>query len=275
MLFEPDKDLFAQMLVEVTSPGHPEHIQSGGPEQDYLSRYFAGQWTHIGLQYNYQLHHLLFSVTRGRGHSTRWAMDPAEVKVVHYSSQPKPHAFLGEGAAKEFAEIVLGGHIPAKPTIRRAVPVGLGRWEHSEGRCWVWSAPSPDGDGFTRGWIAFCAENVLEVELNGTRGVGTWKRRGSQLMDLEMPSGRYTAQLHPFRSDFSAQEEGAETWEWPIRGWPEEEVDTELLDKAETLLLQFHAEWEAALTKANDEANGQLIPLMLRASPDKRTFMEH
>ena len=49
-------------LDEVSAERHPERIPGGGPEQDYLSRLFAPHWTHIALSYNFQLHHVFYSL---------------------------------------------------------------------------------------------------------------------------------------------------------------------------------------------------------------------
>ena len=66
ILLKPDKDMFSQMFREVTCNDHPSHVRGAGPEQDYLSRFFAHrrgcQWHHIDVVWNYQLHHVPFSL---------------------------------------------------------------------------------------------------------------------------------------------------------------------------------------------------------------------
>jgi hypothetical protein len=47
MLFAPDAAMHQRALCEVEAPSHPERIAGAGPEQDYLSRFFAPHWTHL------------------------------------------------------------------------------------------------------------------------------------------------------------------------------------------------------------------------------------
>ena len=46
---------------QVADERHPEHIRGNGPEQDYLSRYFARDWRHIDVAYNFQLHQMYYA----------------------------------------------------------------------------------------------------------------------------------------------------------------------------------------------------------------------
>ena len=68
ILLQPDNYLFQQMLSEVTCKNHPSHVAGNGPEQDYLSRFFAAKmefpWYHISVAWNYQLHQCLFAIER-------------------------------------------------------------------------------------------------------------------------------------------------------------------------------------------------------------------
>ena len=68
ILLKPDDYVFQQMLSEVTCKYHPCHVAGSGPEQDYLSRFFAARkespWHHISVAWNYQLHQSLFAIER-------------------------------------------------------------------------------------------------------------------------------------------------------------------------------------------------------------------
>ena len=68
ILLQPDNYVFEQMLSEVTCRNHPCHVAGAGPEQDYLSRFFAARretpWYHISVAWNYQLHQCLFAIER-------------------------------------------------------------------------------------------------------------------------------------------------------------------------------------------------------------------
>ena len=86
ILLQPDYYVFQQMHSEVTCKNHPCHVAGAGPEQDYLSRFFAARrdssWYHISVAWNYQLHQSIFAIER----------------VVEWKafSQTKDQAFLSE-----------------------------------------------------------------------------------------------------------------------------------------------------------------------------------
>merc|ERR1711871_460738 len=95
MLLRPDRRELDQMTFEVLDSKHPSHIAGKGPEQDYLSRYYADSWTHIGVEYNFQLHQMYHVVTElGCYHDARprlmrqFLADPGrsgtDVRLVHY-----------------------------------------------------------------------------------------------------------------------------------------------------------------------------------------------
>eukprot|EP00913_Durusdinium_trenchii_P021464 g20172.t1 len=63
MLLKPDLRTLDECLAEVADEHHPEHIQGNGPEQDYLSRYFARDWSHIDVTFNFQLHQMYYALS--------------------------------------------------------------------------------------------------------------------------------------------------------------------------------------------------------------------
>jgi len=91
MLLEPSLETLERMLEEINDASHPAHIKGNGPEQDYLSRYFAdAPWKHIAVAYNYQLHQMFHSL---RPKHVHWAdrmkyLDEGKIKVIHYSGEP-------------------------------------------------------------------------------------------------------------------------------------------------------------------------------------------
>jgi len=98
MLLRPSEADLQQTLLEVLDPRHPSHVQGNGPEQDYLSRYWADSWTHIGVEYNFQLHQM-YHVLHPRGFQDarlqlmqRFVADPSRsgIHLVHYSGALKP-----------------------------------------------------------------------------------------------------------------------------------------------------------------------------------------
>ena len=77
---------------------HPEHIAGSGPEQDYLSRFFAAApWHHISVSYNFQPHHDLFALQyylENRSRLREWlppriTMPLGEIRNVHFSGSVK------------------------------------------------------------------------------------------------------------------------------------------------------------------------------------------
>ena len=77
ILLKPCSKTFHQMISEVTSEVHPAHVPGSGPEQDYLSRFFAVSctpWHSIGVPYNFQLHHVPYALDDVR----RWRQFMAE-----------------------------------------------------------------------------------------------------------------------------------------------------------------------------------------------------
>lgn len=93
MLLRPDEAVFQQMMSEVTNDEHPEHIRGNGPEQDYLSRFYADEWRHLSVAYNFQLHHMYFSLSptcHSTADRTPFILQPDLIKIIHYSSEPKP-----------------------------------------------------------------------------------------------------------------------------------------------------------------------------------------
>mmetsp|Transcript_38114 Transcript_38114/g.89316 ORF Transcript_38114/g.89316 Transcript_38114/m.89316 type:complete len:746 (+) Transcript_38114:46-2283(+) len=106
MLLEPSAETFSQMLSEVTDDRHPEHVPGSGPEQDYLSRFYASSWRHISVGYNFQLHHMYFALSPACPKADRLPLmeEPDKIKVLHYSSEPKPWSRLLEEKYKEFSK---------------------------------------------------------------------------------------------------------------------------------------------------------------------------
>ena len=62
MLLRPDVQVMHQMFREIEDQFHPEHIPGSGPEQDYLSRFYANEWTHISIENNFQLHQMFYTL---------------------------------------------------------------------------------------------------------------------------------------------------------------------------------------------------------------------
>lgn len=95
MVLEPSEETSQQCLAEVADSSHPEHVRGNGPEQDYLSRFFASEWSQVDVAYNFQLHQMYFALSptcMKAADRTAFFGKPEKVKVFHYSSEPKPWA---------------------------------------------------------------------------------------------------------------------------------------------------------------------------------------
>lgn len=94
MLFEPDKAIESLMEREVTDEQHPEHIYATGPEQEYLSRFFADKWRHIHSRFNFQLFRLDPTEPLMKFDAPRLGDAVLqELIAVQFSSHPKPWDF--------------------------------------------------------------------------------------------------------------------------------------------------------------------------------------
>eukprot|EP00929_Paragymnodinium_shiwhaense_P000412 TRINITY_DN100663_c0_g1_i1.p1 TRINITY_DN100663_c0_g1~~TRINITY_DN100663_c0_g1_i1.p1 ORF type:complete len:650 (-),score=78.16 TRINITY_DN100663_c0_g1_i1:13-1962(-) len=98
MLLRPEAHTYERVLREVTADYHPERIPGSGPEQDYISRLYAPSWRHMNVIYNFQLHHVFFSIGSAlqrlryydeRELPGRLAIDPDEICIVHFSGELK------------------------------------------------------------------------------------------------------------------------------------------------------------------------------------------
>lgn len=93
MLLQPDLDVFHEMLGELSDPHHPEHCVGNGPEQDYLSRFWAdAPWRHIGVEYNFQIHQMFLALHPDRvasAHRIRLLEEQSQIKIVHFSGDDR------------------------------------------------------------------------------------------------------------------------------------------------------------------------------------------
>eukprot|EP00811_Abedinium_folium_P005763 NODE_15303_length_1057_cov_6.600000.p1 GENE.NODE_15303_length_1057_cov_6.600000~~NODE_15303_length_1057_cov_6.600000.p1 ORF type:complete len:330 (+),score=102.22 NODE_15303_length_1057_cov_6.600000:117-992(+) len=95
------------MRKEVSTKLHPEHLPGSGPEQDYLSRFFASApWHAMDVRWNYQIHHIPFALQHALAyrHSVlaevplppwsnwfppRLSMNLEDIAIVHFSGLVK------------------------------------------------------------------------------------------------------------------------------------------------------------------------------------------
>jgi lipopolysaccharide biosynthesis glycosyltransferase len=92
LLLEPNLETFKNMLQEVNDDNHPSHCQSAGPEQDYLSRYYADEFTSISLEDNFQMHQMFNALQpdqleTDRGSFLTDSAKQASIRVFHFSGE--------------------------------------------------------------------------------------------------------------------------------------------------------------------------------------------
>ena len=93
MLLAPSPADFKQMVNEIAGESHPEHVSCAGPEQDYLSRYWASCWTHIGAEQNFKLHHIYFALSPDRplyDYSKHYQTEEAEIEENNSKTKDVP-----------------------------------------------------------------------------------------------------------------------------------------------------------------------------------------
>ncbi|CAJ1360607.1 unnamed protein product [Effrenium voratum] len=88
MLLAPSAPDFAQMQEELLEPYHPAHARGNGPEQDYLSRFYADRpWRHISVENNFQVHHMYNALHPLLDDAERLVVSRSfeSIRVIHYS----------------------------------------------------------------------------------------------------------------------------------------------------------------------------------------------
>lgn len=138
MLLRPNEAELRQMTREVLDGRHPSHIRGNGPEQDYLSRYWANCWKHIGVEYNFQMHQMYHVLHERDFEDSRcrlmrqFAADPksTDIHLIHYSGSVKPWArFLD----KEYSDMsTVGDAFFLRSTLE------------SFNGYWLWGVKDPD-----------------------------------------------------------------------------------------------------------------------------------
>eukprot|EP00931_Biecheleriopsis_adriatica_P048883 TRINITY_DN28247_c0_g1_i1.p1 TRINITY_DN28247_c0_g1~~TRINITY_DN28247_c0_g1_i1.p1 ORF type:complete len:825 (-),score=156.60 TRINITY_DN28247_c0_g1_i1:6-2159(-) len=91
MVLEPNEEDHRVMEEELLELNHPGHVRGNGPEQDYLSRFYADRpWRHISVINNFQVHHMFNAlhpdIVDSAERSTICEKEGYKaVRIVHYS----------------------------------------------------------------------------------------------------------------------------------------------------------------------------------------------
>ncbi|CAK0907161.1 unnamed protein product [Prorocentrum cordatum] len=174
MLFEPDLETLKLCLSEVTESSHPEHIPGSGPEQDYLSRFYAGEWSHINVAYNFQLHQMYFMVAwlDEGSHADRkeFLLRPELIKAFHYSADPKPWARLFSASLSSLDDPAWAEEVKSKFSGYRA-------WILKDPEYKYLDSYGEDDEPEVPKWAVEATDRVVALSLreSGRMPTGTWR----------------------------------------------------------------------------------------------------
>ena len=115
MVLKPSAEEFAAIIDDLTNGKRRREHRSRMPEQDYLTRFYAGRWWSLGVEFNFQPHQVAFCDRLGLERCRRVTMDFGEVCIVHFSALPKPRDWFfcpeyNSMHRMTFARVVLWRH---------------------------------------------------------------------------------------------------------------------------------------------------------------------
>ena len=92
LVVTPDIQDLHHMLEELADERHSATIPGKYLEQDFLSKFFAGKWHHISVEYNFQIHQMYFALT------PRFTTSSNRLHCMRHTDII--HTFLHSGAVK-------------------------------------------------------------------------------------------------------------------------------------------------------------------------------
>ena len=168
LLIRPAAEDYGNLMAQAEDERHPAHGPGPAPDQDFLSRFFAGRWHHLSVAYNFQLWQMVNSVEYGSVYSSERASSflggTSAVAVWHFGGELWQHqaALARSGTSEvspEFVETYLEAHLSwqlwvlrsAESWGREAGERGLCRWDGEKGLLsrWRWVEGGGVGGG---GW---------------------------------------------------------------------------------------------------------------------------
>ena len=90
VILEPSAKDYQYMLEDIQRDTRGMRDSSKMPEQDWLSRFYCGQWYNLGVEYNYQPHQIAYTDRAGLEDCFRLKLPLEQVRIVHLSAIPKP-----------------------------------------------------------------------------------------------------------------------------------------------------------------------------------------
>ena len=115
MVLKPSAEEFAAIIDDLTNGKRRREHRSRMPEQDYLTRFYAGRWWSLGVKFNFQPHQVAFCDRLGLERCRRVTIDFGDVCIVHFSALPKPRDWFfcpeyNSMHRMTFARVVLWRH---------------------------------------------------------------------------------------------------------------------------------------------------------------------
>ena len=115
MVLKPSAEEFAAIIDDLTNGKRRREHRSRMPEQDYLTRFYAGRWWSLGVNFNFQPHQVAFCDRLGLERCRRVTIDFGDVCIVHFSALPKPRDWFfcpeyNSMHRMTFARVVLWRH---------------------------------------------------------------------------------------------------------------------------------------------------------------------
>jgi len=222
MLLQPNEAVFAQMVSEIEEPNHPSHIRSNGPEQDYLSRFWAdAPWTHIGVENNFQVHQMFFALQPERTQSAERAFllrTPERINMIHFS---------GSSLAKPWQRVLHEPYASYWPD-RRHDEAYLQVFAGEFAGYWLWVVRDPHSWKSRSSWKGPKGRLDMDTEgmylgsdghiYRGSPDDEAWGKRGERVVIPEdMVQGSMTLIRNALRLWFDTYEDLERTMGFDIR----------------------------------------------------------
>lgn len=140
VLLKPSKKDFAEMEECWGSEEFARREASTMPEQQFLSWYYAGKFSELGVKYNYQLHQMLY--TDG-DNDNRIKVRYDDICILHFSTEKKPSGHFLQGGCLPNVNAFLQGflkQVKDKSRLTDEVRVRMGtavnEWFGAWGQTW-------------------------------------------------------------------------------------------------------------------------------------------
>ena len=168
LLIRPAAEDYGNLMAQAEDDRHPAHGPGPAPDQDFLSRFFAGRWHHLSVAYNFQLWQMVNSLEYESVYSSERASSflsspTSAVAIWHFGGELWDYqaaVLRGTEVSPEFVETYLEEHFSWQLWVLRSAESwghvagerSLCRWDGESGRLlsrWRWAEGGGVGGG---GW---------------------------------------------------------------------------------------------------------------------------